>query len=187
MTDALRPVGRTFPGRAIPGRALPDLPTADVRPAVRAASARVAAQVKRPYHLGTLLGVSACAYAVSLAGVTWLQASSEAATTAERAPALTAIEQMTADNDRLEQTIAAIRDRLGVAGDDYTAAVAALAAYEAQLDALSGTVADVEAMALQLPTRIAVPTRSRASLPSVSRPAAAAKPSTVATTGASGG
>jgi len=179
MTEVLRPIGRTFPGRTFPGRALPDLPTADVRPAVRAIGARASAEVRRPYHLGVLLGVSAGAYAVSLAGVSFLQASTEAATAAVRAPALSAIDGMAADNDRLERVVAGIRERLATTGDGYGAAAATLADLEVQLDALAVTVAEVEGQSLKLPTRI--------SLPSAPRPAAATQPRTVATTGASGG
>lgn len=183
MTEALRPAGRRFAGRP-----LPDLPSADVReairaagarPAVRAAGARAAAGVKRPYHLGVLLGVSAGAYAASLAGVTFLQASSEAATAAVRAPAVDAVARMAAGNDRLEQAIASVRERLAASGGDYEAAAAALADLEAQLDSLTTTVAAIEGQSLRLPTRIA--------LPGAPRPAAASKPRTVATTGASGG
>lgn len=187
MTEALRPGVRSLPRPRVPGHASPHLPAAEVGVTVRAVGAKAAAEVRRPYHIGTLLGISACAYAVSLAGVTWLQASSEAATAAVRAPAVAAVDAMAADADRLEQAIASIRERFGAAGEGYGSAVALLADVETRLDALAASVADVEARSLQLPTRIAVPTRSRASLPTVSRPAAATKPRTVATTGASGG
>ena len=173
MTEALRPVGRTLPGRA-----LPDLPSGDVRPAVRAIGARAAAEVKRPYHLGVLLGISAGAYAVSLAGVTWLEASSEAATAAVRAPAAAAIAQVAAQNDRLERAHAGVGERLTATGDDYGAAATLLADLEDQLGTLSATIGAIEGQSLKLPTRIA--------LPSAPRAAAAAKPRTVATSGASG-
>jgi len=190
MTDALRPIGRAFPGRSFPGSARPgeaglDLPGADARPAARPIGARGAVAVRSPYHLGVLLGVSAGAYAASLAGVTFLQASSEAATAAVRAPAAAAIERMAADNDRLEGAIAAARERMTTAGDDYGAAVAVMSDLQTQLESLATTVSAIESQSMKLPTRIALP--ARASLPSAPRAAAATQPKTVATTGASGG
>jgi hypothetical protein len=184
MTDALRPVGRSRPGRALPD--LPDLPSPDVRPAVRAVGARVGAEVKRPYHLGVLLGLSAGAYAASLAGVTFLQASSEAATVAVRAPAMEAVDEMAAANDRLEQTLIALRDRLIAAGDDYGVAAASLAALQTQLETFSTTVGAIEGQSLRLPTRISLPGVPRARSSTISTVVVVTKPRTVATTGASG-
>jgi hypothetical protein len=190
MTDALRPIGRAWPGRPFPGRARPgevrpDLPGAGTRPAVRPIGARAAVAVRSPYHLGVLLGVSAGAYAASLAGVTFLQASSEAATAAVRAPAAAAIERMATDNDRLEQALATARERLTAAGDDYGAAAVAVSDLQARLESLAALVSDIEGESMKLPTRISLP--ARASLPSAPRAAAASAPKTVATTGASGG
>ena len=57
---------------------------------------------RRPIHLAVFLGLSAGAYAVSLAGVTALQSQSEASVLADRTPTVSAIAEISARNDALE-------------------------------------------------------------------------------------
>lgn len=136
------------------------------------------ADPKRPYHLAVLLGVSAGTYAVTLAGVTTLQAASERAEADLRAPALATVGAARIVHDGLDRDLAALRDDLGGAGADYERSAAALAELEAGLDALTLRVAEIEGATARLPDRIA--------LPAAPRVAAATKPATQATTGASG-
>jgi hypothetical protein len=133
---------------------------------------------KRPYHLAVLLGLSAGTYAVTLAGVTGLQATSERAAADLRAPALATVGAAGVIHDGLDRDLEALRDDLGDAGADYGRSAAALAELEAGLDALTLRVAEIEGATARLPDRIA--------LPSAPRIAAATKPATQATTGASG-
>jgi hypothetical protein len=142
MTEALRPIGR-----ALPGRALLDMPDADVRLAV-AVGARAAADVKRPYHLGVLLGVSAGAYAMSLAGVTFLQATSEAETAAVHAPAVAA-----SSGWRPTTTASSRRSRAsGAPGDDRrrlrSGGRRARRLWRRGSTSLTATVSDIEGQSL---------------------------------------
>ena len=58
---------------------------------------------RRPIHLAVLVGVSAGAYAISLAGVTALQSTTDARIAAERAPADHAVDVMAVGHDRLSR------------------------------------------------------------------------------------
>ena len=118
------------------------------------------------------------AFAVTLAGVTALQAASERAAADLRAPALATVGSAGIVHDGLDRDLAALRDDLGGAGADYERTADALAELEAGLDALTLRVAEIEGATARLPDRIA--------LPSAPRVAAATKPATQATTGASG-
>jgi hypothetical protein len=75
-------------------------------------------EVRRPLHVVAYLGLSAGAYAVSLAAVTALQAQSEAAVHTDRAPTAQAIADIAAANDRLEA-------RAGLVGRTYERATGA--------------------------------------------------------------
>ena len=138
----------------------------------------------RPLHVLAFLGLSAGAYAASLAAVTVQQAQSEAAVTLDRAPTTQAIGQISAGHDAL----AAAADRATAAYDravsGYDALGRTLADVEAQLADLSGTVGTIEGAAKGLPSRVALPATTRV----VSRTVVqAAAPTVHATTGASGG
>ena len=54
-----------------------------------------------PAHVGAMLGLSVAGYGLALALVTGLQASAEAAITADRAPLGSAIDELGAGHDRL--------------------------------------------------------------------------------------
>lgn len=135
---------------------------------------------RRPLHVGVFLGLSAGAYALSLAGVTALQAQTEAATTADRSPAAEALAGLAAQHDSLE----ADAMRAGFAYERATGAYdrvgQALADVETQLGQLATIVQAVDGAARALPNRVA--------LPAVSRTVTRSRPATVhATTAASGG
>lgn len=170
MTDALRP------RPALPGWTIPAGTEGRARTATRA---RGSTEARRPLHVGVLLGLSAGAYAISLAGVTGLQSATDQATIAARQPALTALEAATAEHDRLEAELAAARASLGTAGDDYDQAAARVEDLQARLETLAAAVGALEGATMSLPTRIALPSAPRV-------PAAVSRPATQATSGASG-
>jgi hypothetical protein len=135
---------------------------------------------RRPWHLGTYLGLSIGAYAAILAAVTGAQSAADAATVAARDPGLAAAAELAADHDRLERALLAAGDRYGEAATRYDGFVARLAALDDRVGALAAIVAEVEGSAASLPTRV--------SLPSIARSVAPVQaPAVHATTGASGG
>jgi hypothetical protein len=133
----------------------------------------------RRLHVGVFVGLSAAAYGMSLAAVTALQAQSDAAVAADRAPAQEAFARLAADHDSLE----ARGQRASYAYDQTTSAyermTQALTTVEMQLGGLARTVGSVEGVARSLPDPVALPT--------VVRAATTISPTTVhATTGGSG-
>ncbi|HEX4898328.1 MAG TPA: hypothetical protein VFV53_08245 [Candidatus Limnocylindrales bacterium] len=133
-----------------------------------------------PAHLGVILGLSTGAYALTLAAVTGLQSSAEAATRMERAPTITAIDTMAADHDRLTARLDAARAAYEAAAGVYGDAGLQVADLGARLDALVAAVGEVSGTASSLPSSVQLPPIAR----SVAKVAA---PATQATTGASGG
>ncbi len=135
---------------------------------------------RRPLHIGVFLGVSAGAYALGLAAVTALQARSEAATVADRAPTEQAIASLATRNDSLEAAALGAVETYEQATGSYDRLGQVMADMEAQLGDLALIVEAVEGAARALPARVA--------LPPVSRTVTRARPVTVhATTAASGG
>lgn len=135
---------------------------------------------RRPVHVGVFLGLSAGAYALSLAGVTALQAQSEAAIAADRVPTAEAISQLAAQNDSLEADARRARLTYDRAMGAYDRVGQTLAEVEGRLGELAKTVEAVDGAARALPDRVA--------LPKVSRTVTSIKSPTVhATTSASGG
>jgi hypothetical protein len=135
---------------------------------------------RRPVHVGVFLGLSAGAYALSLAGVTALQAQSEAAIAADRVPTAEAISQLAAQNDSLEASARRARLTYDRAMGAYDRVGQTLAEVEDRLGELAKTVEAVDGAVRALPDRVA--------LPQVSRTVTSIKSPTVhATTSASGG
>lgn len=136
--------------------------------------------VRRPLHVGAFIGLSACVYAVSLAGVTALQAQSEAAVAADRGPTADAISQLAAQNDWLETNARRAELAYDRAMGAYDRVGLTLTEVEGRLGELATTVQAVDGAARALPDRVA--------LPPVSRTATTFRSPTVhATTSASGG
>lgn len=184
-------------GSRVPPLARPAAPAADIGIRARGAGtvARAAtrdAVLGTPARAGMLLGASAAVYAVSLAGVALLQAETDAATVAERAPYLHALAESRAANDRLE---ARLRAAAGVASElvaRYDDVGTAAVAHQARLDELAALVAEVEGTAAALPTRIRLPSVSVRGPVTLSRPSSgggggSSAPRTSGRTGASGG
>jgi hypothetical protein len=137
-------------------------------------------EARRPLHVVAYLGLSAGAYAVSLAAVTAQQAQSEAAVLTDRAPTAQAIAQLSAANDRLETRARLVGRTYEQATGAYDRVGQTLADIEAQLAGLADIVGAVNGASLALPDRVALPRLTRTVTP-VSRP------TVHATTAASGG
>jgi len=162
-------------------QAAPDARTLRVVPAARAA-ARPATQTRRPVHVAVAVGVTAALYAVSLAGVTALQAGTDARLAAERAPAAAAVDALRTSHDLTEAELARIAAGYSGAAAAYQRIADEIGSHEAALGLLGERVAAVEGSAASL----RVPTFSR--LPAVSSRTVyvSARPASNACTNASG-
>lgn len=160
---------------------------AATRPAARAGVRRGEAILTTPARAGMLIGASAALYAVSLAGVSTLQARTDARTIEARAPYVDQVAGLRAENDRLEQVLRDVDTSARALAADYAATGSRLADYEARLDALSALVADVQGSAAALPTRIKLPSVTMRGAVGTSRSGSTSRPRTTATSGASGG
>jgi hypothetical protein len=128
-----------------------------------------------------LIGASAAVYAVTLAGVSGLQAQSDAAAIARREPWLAEIAESRAANDKLEAILIAAGSEAKDLADEYAATGVSVSAYQARLDELASLVAQVQGTAAALPARISLP---KVTVRGTTR---STRPSTTATSGASGG
>jgi hypothetical protein len=137
---------------------------------------------RRPVHLAVLVGLSASAYAGSLAVVTKLQSATDAAVAAERAPIREITNAITAGHDGLETTVADTARRFSLITERYGALLPKLAHVETSLDGLAQTTAKVTDSALNLPSQV-----SLLRVLTAPRVVRAAAPTIRATTGASGG
>lgn len=138
------------------------------------------ADARRPLHVGVFVGLSAGIYALSLAGVTAIQAQSEAAIAADRVPTADAIARLAAQNDSLEANARRAGRAYERAVGAYDRVGQAMAEVEGRLGELATTVRAVDGASRALPDRVA--------LPRVNRTATTIKSPTVhATTSASGG
>jgi hypothetical protein len=124
-----------------------------------------------PPHVGTMLGLSMAGYAVAIAAVTGLQAASDAAVIADRAPVARALDQIGAGHDRLAGELDAAGGRYAVAASGYGAVTDRIGSLEASLGALSTAVAGVDGAARALPVSVALPPVVR-SVRQASQPAA---------------
>lgn len=138
----------------------------------------------RRVDVPVLVGLSTALYAVSLAGVTGLQASQDAAARARTAPLASAVSAAQRDREALELAVRA-------AGSAYNQDAAAYADARQRIDqlaseiaALAATVQAVRGSAAQLPA--AAPRRAPVQVVTISAPPAAPMPAVQATTGASG-
>lgn len=142
------------------------------------ASPRGRLELRLPPHIAVFLGASTAAYAVTLAGVTALQAQSEAALIADRAPVVAGIDAIAARNDQLAAALTTAGTEYQAASEAYLANGGRLADLEQALASLASKVAKIDGVSRSLP--------SAASLPTVRRVTTSTAPATSATTGASG-
>jgi hypothetical protein len=135
-----------------------------------------------PLHLAVLLGTSAAAYAVSLAGVTALQSATDQAIADERAPVQDAAARAAAQHDRLASEVERSAAAYAAMAARYDAIAADLADLDASLQGQATLVKKVSGAARALPKQVALPTVSHTTVTvTVSRPRVSAS------TGASGG
>jgi len=154
----------------------------------RAAAVRRDAVLFTPARAGMLLGASAALYAVTLAGVSALQAHDDAVLAASRAPYLDAIAEARAANDAIEARIQAANGQIADLITTYGTVGTDVEAFQARLDNLATLVAEVQGSAAALPARIKLPSVSmRGSIASSSGGTRAAAPKTSGKSGASGG
>jgi hypothetical protein len=174
---------RVLPAIALPA---PVHPAATTTPRHRAATSTPAARrnealLTTPARAAMLVGASAAVYAVSLAAVSGLQSSTDAARIARSEPWLEQVAEARAANDELEAALLDASTEAQALGAAYEAAGEGIVAYEARLDALAALVAEVEGTAASLPSRIGLPKVTVRGTTRTTRPA------TTSTSGASGG
>ena len=110
-----------------------------------------------PGRVVTLLGLTTSGYALTLAGVAALQSSSDAATIAERAPALAGVEAAARANDGLADRLDDLTARNTMLAGSYDAIASAIDGLEAQLGSLATSVSAVDGAARALPRSVALP------------------------------
>jgi hypothetical protein len=128
-----------------------------------------------------MVGASTALYAISLAGVTAIQSNADRALIVRQSPAENATTRVGEGNDRLEASLSHAANAYTEAARQYDTLAPQLADMETSLEKLAGRVEAVSGAARALPGRVSLPTVHR------SAPAAAARPATRASTGASGG
>jgi hypothetical protein len=170
-------------------------PTAEPRPAsrthvrdtTRPAVARKEAILNTPARAGMLVGASAAVYAMTLAGISGLQAETDASVAAARAPYEAVVAQTRAANDELGARIVKANAEVGALVAIYGKVGTNVEAYQARLDSLAALVAEVQGSAAALPARIKLPTVTmRGAIAGSSRSGGSTTRRTTAKTGASG-
>ena len=121
----------------------------------------------RRLHVGAYVGVCAAAYGLSLAVVTAMQAQSDAAVAADRAPTQNAIAGLSAGHDRLDDEGRRTADSYNRTTASYERITADLTGVEANLARLAKTVGSVEGAARSLPDHVALPRVVRAATTTV--------------------
>jgi len=181
MTDVLRPragIG-LGPRPSVGGPIALAEPRATVAREAVASRTGVRTGPRRPVHLAVIVGLSAGAYAVSLAGVTSLQSASERVLVANSDPAAEVLDLLQEHHDRLDARLAAAGASYDQAAAAYQEVTDGLGALETRLGALAKGVSRVQSGAAWAP--------STWSAPSVSSRSARSSGSTAhATTCASG-
>jgi hypothetical protein len=137
---------------------------------------------RRPMHVAVAIGVTAGVYAISLAGVTGLQAASNAQLAADRAPAIDAVAQLKASHDALDAGLSKLDGAYTDAASRYSAITDQIAGHENDLSQLGSQVKAAEGSA----STLTVPTVSRLPAVSTTRTTYVSKPAAHACTTASG-
>ena len=132
-----------------------------------------------PPHVTVMLGVSTAAYAVTLAGVTGMQATSEAGLAAQRAPAIARVQDLATRNDALAADLALAGQRFDAVAAAYVAAGGRVSDLESALASLATSTHAIDGVSRSLPTGAALPRVTRVAVGGTA-------PATSATTGASG-
>ena len=114
-------------------------------------------RLRRPIHVGTLLGLSTGLYATTLAGVAILQQQADRELAAARAPAVAQVAELQAMNRRLADAVNRLADQERALSAKYDALRSGVDTAESALTKLAGVVGDVKGAAAALPERIALP------------------------------
>lgn len=114
-----------------------------------------------PAHVAVLMGLSAGAYALSLAAVTGLQSTTEAGLAVDRAPAIAAIDAARRAHGELERRLEATRRAYEAAAAAYASTGDGFVAMEARLAELAGVVTEINGSAASLPTSVKLPAVTR--------------------------
>ena len=114
-------------------------------------------RLRRPIHVGTLLGLSTGLYATTLAGVAILQQQADRELAAARAPAVAQVAELQAMNRRLADAVNRLTDQERALSADYDTLRSGVDTAESTLTKLAGVVGDVKGAAAALPQRIALP------------------------------
>jgi hypothetical protein len=133
-------------------------------------------------HVPLLAAASMGIYAVTLSGVTYLQAQHDRAVAAQQQPLLDAAARAAVERSLTQTAIRRAADALQAASDRYATTAEASTQLDAALAALAAQVSETTGAAARLPTSVALP----AAPARVVIQAAAAAPAVQATTGASG-
>jgi hypothetical protein len=133
-----------------------------------------------PLHLAVLVGASTAAYAISLAGVTALQSAADGAVVQARTPARDAAARLTDGHDRLQAELDAAARAYATSAARYDALSAEVTTLDATLEGYADAAARVSGAARALPGRVNLPSVSRTSTGTTT------KPRVSGTTGASG-
>ena len=158
---------------ALPRPRLVELPGIDRSSRSAVAPTKAAtrvAEARRPVHLAVVVGLSASAYAVSLAGVTSLQATGDRDLAVANAPAIDALATLTVEHDRLEARLTSAGATYGTTAAAYSDITDRLARLEDRLGKLAGQVSKVEGSASWVAPSVRMPSVSR-SAPRASKPA----------------
>lgn len=180
--DGTLPTEQSGVARRPPAMPLPTDRNAAGTAVLRRTRSRTAVERGRPYHLAVTISAAAGVYALSLAGVTALQAATDARVEAGRRPTANAIARLRAEHDTLEAAVAPIETGYVDAADAYAALAASIADQETALGRLAEVTGRIEGTAASLPTKIRLPALSRSTVPR-----AATRLVVNATSGASGG
>lgn len=177
----------TEPARSLASATQRATPALAVRPP--RAVARPAAATRRPIHVAVAVGLTAGLYAVSLAGVTALQATSDARLAEDRAPAADAIARLKLSHDALDSRLTQLDGSYAAVAGRYKAVADGIAGHEKALDVLGKQVkkAAGSAAALSVPsTRLPAVSGSTIYVSTRSTGAGSSRPVVNACTTASG-
>jgi len=159
----LPPAGRLRPAPAapgpLPGPTVVRRPTAGARPTPLAP---VDKSVRRPVHVVVAVGLTATAYALSLASVSALQIAHDRDLIAERTPVRAAIARLAIHNDVMSGALDEARVRYAAAIEGYDALTGRLDDVGGLLDRLGGKVADIEGLTGILPSSLDLPSIPKA-------------------------
>ncbi len=114
-------------------------------------------ETRRPLHLAVIVGMSASAYAISLAGFAALQSATDARVAADRAPTGEAAAALAIAHDQLEGSLDEASRAYLRSSERYARVGTGLQDMETSLDALGSRVEKVSGAAKALPGRVDLP------------------------------